>query len=268
MQLRLDERDVYAATGGRALDARNPPLLFIHGAGQDHSVWQLPARYFAWHGRAVIALDLPGHGRSEGPAVTTVAAAVRFIRRLMDALSLDGVAIVGHSMGSAIALETAAAFPARVTRLALLGAGMALPVNGALLAAASADPQAAIAMIVGWGHGPRARLGGNPAPGLWMAGAAAALLARAPAGVLSADLAACNAWSSGREAAQRVRCPTLVVIGARDAMTPPQVGEELARCLAAGRTARIADCGHMPMAEAPDATLDALIAFFCGQGRG
>jgi pimeloyl-ACP methyl ester carboxylesterase len=262
MLVRLDGQMVYAATGGRPLDARKPPLLFIHGAGQDHTSWQQPARYFAWHGHCVLAVDLPGHGRSDGPALASVPAAARFLGRLLDALSLDAVAIVGHSMGSAIALEAAAAFPARVRQLALLGAGIALPVNAALLAAARDRPEAAIAMIVGWGHGPRARLGGNAAPGLWMTGAAAALLARAPPGVLATDLAACSAWTSGREAAARVRCPALVVIGARDAMAPPAAGEELVSQLAAGRSVRIDACGHMLMAEAPEATLNALIAFF------
>src|SRR5215475_11523293 len=100
MLVRLDGQMVYAATGGRPLDTRKPPLLFIHGAGQDHTSWQQLARYFAWHGHCVLAVDLPGHGRSDGPALASVPAAARFLGRLIDALSLDAVAIVGHSMGS------------------------------------------------------------------------------------------------------------------------------------------------------------------------
>jgi pimeloyl-ACP methyl ester carboxylesterase len=262
MELELEGRKVYAATGGRSFDRRKPSLLFIHGAGQDHTVWQLPARYFAWHGYAAIALDLPGHGRSDGPPLQSIAAAASWIGRVMDCLGLGAAALIGHSMGAAIAIEAAAARAERISRLAVLGTGFAMPVNDALLAASLAAPEAAFAMIVGWGHGPRAKIGGNAAPGLWMTGFATALLSRNRPGVLHADLAACKAWTSGKEAASRVRCPALVLMGARDAMTPPSAGHALARCLAAGRSVSIADCGHMLMAEAPDATLDALIGFF------
>jgi len=262
MELELEGRRVYAATGGRPFNARKAAMLFVHGAGQDHSVWQLPARYFAWHGHGALALDLPGHGRSEGPPLATIGAAASWLARVMDAAGIAKATLVGHSMGAAIAIEAAAALQGRIARLALLGSGLAMPVNDALLTAALAAPEAAFAMIVDWGHGPRAKIGGNPAPGLWMTGGTLALLARSRPGVLHADLAACNGWTTGDVAAGRIGCPALVVIGARDAMTPPRAGHALARRLAHCRTVSIADCGHMPMAEAPDATLNALIDFF------
>jgi len=262
MELELEGRKVYAATGGRPFDARMPAMLFIHGAGQDHTAWQLPARHFAWHGHGALALDLPGHGRSEGPPLATIGAAASWLARVMDAAGIAKAALVGHSMGAAIAIEAAATFPERISRLALLGSGLSMPVNEALLTSALAAPEAAFAMIVDWGHGPRAKFGGNPAPGLWMTGGAQALLARSRPGVLYADLAACNGWTTGDAAAACVRCPALVVIGARDAMTPPRAGDALARRLTRCRTVSIAECGHMPMAEAPEATLDALIDFF------
>ena len=262
MKLELEGRTIYAATGGRPFDARKPAMLFIHGAGQDHTGWQLPARYFAWHGHGTLAVDLPGHGRSDGPVLPTIGAAASWVGRVMDTVGVATAAIVGHSMGAAIAMEAAATFPERISRLALLGSGLSMPVNEALLTSARAAPEAAIAMIVDWGHGTRAKFGGNPAPGLWMMGGAQALLARSRPGVLYADLAACNGWTTGDAAAGRIRCPALVVIGARDAMTPPRAGQALARRLTRCRTVSIAECGHMPMAEAPEATLDALIEFF------
>jgi pimeloyl-ACP methyl ester carboxylesterase len=88
MELELEGAKVYAATGGTPFDARKPAMLFIHGAGQDHTGWQLPARYFAWHGHGALALDLPGHGRSEGPALATIGAAASWLARVMDAVGI------------------------------------------------------------------------------------------------------------------------------------------------------------------------------------
>jgi pimeloyl-ACP methyl ester carboxylesterase len=261
MQLTVDGRGVYAATGGRPFDRAMPATLFLHGAGCDHTVWQLPARWFAWHGSSVLAADLPGHGRSEGPALRTILELAGWVGRLLDAAGVEAAALVGHSMGAAIALEAAAALGPRVHHLALLGTATSIPVHEDLLSAARDEPHRAYAMMTAWAHGLDAKLGGHPVPGLWMTGGTLALFARNAPGVLHTDLAACAAWKSGPEAAPRVRCPTLVVIAGNDVMTPPKAGHELARLLPAGRTVGIADSGHMLVAEKPDAVLDALIAF-------
>ena len=262
MQLKVDGRQVYAATGGRTFDAGKSAIVFLHGAGMDHTVWQLPARSFAWHGHSVLAPDLPGHGRSEGPALGSVAEMTTWVGRLLDAAGLREAALVGHSMGGAIALEAAAGMSERITRVALLGTAAAIPVHRDLLAAARGQPDTAYRMMTSWSFGTRAKMGGNPAPGLWMTGAAMALFARNTDGLLATDLEACNAWKTGAEAARKLRCPTLVLLGANDIMTPTRNGRELAGLIAGSRTITIEDCGHMMQAEAPDAVLDALIAFF------
>ena len=262
MELKLDGRTIYAATGGRAFDPARPAVLLVHGAGMDHTVWQLPARWLAWHGHSVLAVDLPGHGRSEGPVLGSVAELAQWLGRAMDAAGVERAAVVGHSMGGAIALEAAAALPERVTRLALLGTAPAIPVNAALLETAREASERAYQMMTAWAHGAAAKMGGHPVPGLWMTGGSLALFARNAPGVLAADLAACAEWTSGREAAARVHCPALVVTAAGDIMTPPRDGAELARLIPGARTVTLPDCGHMLVAEQPDATLDALIGFF------
>lgn len=262
MELLVDGRKVYAATGGRPFDPSKPVVIFIHGAGQDHCNWQLPARWFAWNGYAALAPDLPAHGRSEGPPLETIQDMARWLARLMDAAGVKGAGLVGHSMGGGIAVEAAAAFPERISRIALLGTSLSMPVNEALLTAARDAPEKAHQMITAWAHGPRAKVGGNPAPGLWMSGATMALLGRNRPGTLYAAFDACNRWKSGPEAAQRVRCPALVMIGASDSMTPPKIGRALAERISGSRVVTIPDSGHMMMAEAPDAVLDALIEFF------
>jgi pimeloyl-ACP methyl ester carboxylesterase len=262
MELNVDGRKVYAATGGRAVDPGRPAVLLVHGAGMDHTVWQLPARWLAWHGHAVLAVDLPGHGRSEGPVLTGVADMAQWLGRVMDAAGVQRAGIVGHSMGGAVALEAAAALPERVTRIALLATAAAIPVNKALLEAAQQAPERAYQMMTAWSHGPAAKMGGHPVPGLWMTGASLALLARNAAGVLFTDLAACATWGTGAAAAARVRCPALMVLAANDIMTPPRNGAELTRLITGSVSVTIPDCGHMLLAEQPDATLDALKGLF------
>jgi len=262
VELKVQGRKVHVATGGRPFDAAKPVVVFLHGAGCDHTVWQLPARWFAWHGHAVLAVDLPGHGRSDSPALASIAEMARWVGAVLDAAGVRQAALIGHSMGAAIALEAAAAMPERVTRIGLLGAAAAVPVHRDLLGAAKEAPERAYEMMTAWAHGTAAKLGRNPVPGMWMTGGTLALFARNRPGVLHTDLAACGAWTSGPEAARKVRCPALVVIAANDIMTSPKNGRELAGLIAGSRTLTVENCGHMLLSEAPDAVLDALIGFF------
>lgn len=261
MELTVNGRRVFAATGGRAFDPGSPAIVFVHGAGMDHTVWPLQARHFAHRGRAVLAIDLPGHGRSEGPALATIEVQGAWLLALMEAAGLASAALVGHSMGALAAFEAAAQGGPRVTKLALLGIAAPMPVHADLLAAAQAGRHEAMELISSWGFGRSAHLGGSRAPGLWMLGEGLRLLEHGPAGVLGVDLAACNAYRGADSATARVRCPTLLLSGEADIMTPPASAAALAQRLADARTATLSRAGHMMMIEQPDATLDALKAF-------
>lgn len=258
MELTVDGEAVYAATGGRDFGPARAVVVFVHGAGLDHSVWALQARYFAHHGRAVLAVDLPGHGRSKGPPLRTPGEMADWMLRLLDAAGVDEAALVGHSMGALAALESAARAPGRITALALLGVSMAMEVNSELLAAAKANRHLALDLVTAWGYGRAAHLGVNRAPGLWMMGGALRLLERAAKGVLYNDLAACDRYGEAKAAAAGVRCPVLLVLGRNDLMTPPQGGQELAQAIPGARAVVLEDCGHMLMVERPDEVLDAL----------
>lgn len=257
--LQLDGKAVFAATGGQPFDPAKPAVIFVHGAGMDHSVWALQTRYLAHHGRSVLAVDLPGHGRSDGPALASIDALADWLARLIEAAGCNQAALVGHSMGALAALACAARHPQRVAKLALLGVAPKMPVHPDLLAAAQDAPSKAAAMIVGWGHGAAAKLGGYPAPGVWITGGAQRLLERAPAGVLHDDLAACDAYAAGAEDAAQVGCPTLLILGAEDRMTPAKAGRKLADLVPGAALAELPGAGHMMMTEQPDATLDALL---------
>jgi pimeloyl-ACP methyl ester carboxylesterase len=258
MEFTVDGKRVYAATGGKPFDPKLPAVLFIHGAGGDHTVWALQTRWFAYHGRTVLALDLPGHGRSDGPALGSVADAAAWVGRLLDAAGLDKAALIGHSMGALISLATAAALPERVWGLCLVGASYPMGVNPELLAAAKANDHLAIDLVNAWGHGRRAHLGGATVPGLWMLGGGVRLQERAADGVLFADMNACDSYKSGDTDAAKIRCPTTVIAGDRDLMTPLRNARALAQKIQGAELVQLKNCGHMMMAEAPDALLDAL----------
>jgi pimeloyl-ACP methyl ester carboxylesterase len=258
MRLRVKDVDAFVATGGRAHDAGRSAVIFLHGAGLDHTVWALLARWFAHRGFAVLAPDLPGHGHSGGEPLTSIDAMADWVLALLDAAQVGTAALIGHSMGSLIALELAARHPDKVRALGLIGTAAAMPVSRELLDAAAANDHAAIDMVTIWGYGPRAGIGGSLAPGLWMTGGGVRLLERARAGVLFRDLAACNDYRDGLACAGRVKVPAILVLGDRDLMTPANAGRTLAAALPKARVATLAGAGHMLMSERPDEVLDAL----------
>ncbi len=262
MDLTVNRRKVFAATGGRPFEAALPTAIFLHGAGMDHTVWALQTRYFAHHGHGVLAVDLPGHGRSGGQALESVEAIADWLVRLMDKAKVATAAIAGHSLGAFAALDLAARHPARVRALALLGAAPRMPVNPDLLAAAQADDHLAFELVTDWGHGRAGHLGGNVAPGLWVLGGGERLLERSRPGVLYGDLQACDDYRDGLARAAQVACPTLLVLGAEDRMTPARAGRKLAGAIPGARVIEILGAGHMMMTEKPDETLDALRTVF------
>ena len=261
MRLQVADRDIYAYTGARALDAAVPTIVFVHGAANDHSVWALQSRYFAHHGCNVLAVDLPGHGRSPGEPLASVEAIADWIALLLDAAGIRSAALVGHSMGSLAVLECAARHPDRVRSIALVGPAVPMPVAESLLDAARRDDHLAFELINGWSYSAAKQLGGNKVPGVWLMGNALRLMERTAPGVLHVDLAACNGYAAGLASAPKVRCPSLVVLGARDIMAPPKNAQDLIRALTDARVITLADCGHAAMAEQPDAVLDALRGF-------
>ncbi|NDP43028.1 MAG: alpha/beta hydrolase [Aromatoleum sp.] len=261
MRLPVSGHAVYAYTGTRALDRAQPTVMFVHGAAQDHSVWALQSRYFAYHGRNVLAVDLPGHGRSDGESLASVEAIADWIPTLLDAAGVANAALVGHSLGALAVLECAARHPERVGSIALLGPAAPMPVSDALLEAAGRNDHLAYELITGWSFSAGKKLGGNPVPGMWMTGNALRLMERSKPDALATDLMACHIYANGLTAAAGVRCPALLILGARDIMAPTKAAQALIDALAQKRVVTLPDCGHSLMAEEPDAVLDALRAF-------
>lgn len=261
MIFEVDGKAAFAYTAAHAIDAARPTVMFVHAAGLDHSSFGLQSRYFGYHGRNVLALDLPAHGRSAGPALSSIEAIADWLSRVLKTLNLERATVIGHSMGSLAALEFAARYPGQCERIALIGTGYPMNVAAPFLEAARDNDYSAFDMHTIWGHGAQVALAANPNPGMWMYGDALARLERLAPGVLYADLKACNDYAGAEAAAAKVNCPALFILGRRDVMTPPRAARVLQERIAGAKAVEIGASGHTLMAEAPDAVLDALITF-------
>jgi len=260
MKFLVQQQPAYVYTGGKPFDAAKPCVVFIHGAANDHSVWTLQARYFAHHGWSALAVDLPGHGKSFGNAKQTIAQYSDWLINLLDNGGIANAVLVGHSMGSLVALDCAARHAARVSKLVLLGSSAPMPVSDVLLDAAKDNPAEAFDMLNIWGHAPQLKWGRNPTPGTSSMMAYKRLLEQSRPGVLFNDLSACHAFQPDDALFTAVNAPTLVIAGTRDMMTPAKSAQALALHIKA-RTVVLDDCGHAMMQEAPDKVLDALRGF-------
>ena len=258
MLVSVNGAEIFAATGGREFDSTLPTVVLLHGAGFDHTTWALHSRWFAHHGHGVLAPDLPGHGRSSGAPLASIAEMADWTAALIKAAGATRARLVGHSMGSLIALETAARHPAKVSGLSLIGTAATMTVGPDLLRAAEANDPAAIDMVSIWGLGFQAELGGSLAPGLWMHSGAQRVLEKCRPGVLFNDLSACNAYQGALAAAAKVAVPTTLILGERDMMTPAKAGKALAAAIPNARTIVLSGAGHMMMVERPDELLAAL----------
>ncbi len=265
MLLNVQGNAAYCYTGGKQFDPQLPSTVFIHGAQNDHSVWGLQTRYFAHHGFGVLAVDLPGHGRSKGAPLRSVEAIADWLIALLDAAGVERATLIGHSMGSLVALETIFKAPRRVSRIALVGTAFPMKVSDALLNAALNDEEAAIDMVNIWSHSTIAQKPSAPGPGFYVMGGSRRLMQRVAAlngeAVFHTDFQACNNYANGEAAARSVTCPALFVLGKNDLMTMPRASTALQAAMPHAEVALLDRCGHALMAEQPDAVLDALFAF-------
>lgn len=253
----------WAFTGGVPYDASRPAVLLLHGAAMDHSAWQWQSRYLAHHGFAVIAPDLPGHGRSPGTARTSVGALADWAADLLSALGRERAFVAGHSLGSLVALELAMRHPGRVSGLVLAGTSVPMPVGEAFLAAAKDDSPAAHAMQTTWGHARASALASSAVPGACLLNASRRLVERAAPGVQHAGLAACHAYAPDPARLASLALPVTVIAGRNDQMTPARAGEALARRIPGARFVLV-DAGHSMLSEAPREVLAAMRTALAG----
>lgn len=256
---------LYVYTGGKPFDPAQPTVVFIHGVLNDHSVWILQSRYLAHHGWNVLAIDQAGHGRSGGEPPASVQEASQTVLGLLDALKIERAALVGHSFGSLIALQTAADAPSRVSHLVMVGTAYPMRVSPALLDTSLNQPQKAIDMVNVFSHSTLAPPPSALGPGTWLHGGSRALMRRVLASnprvnVFHRGFQACDRYDEGEQAMDRVQCPTLFILGAQDQMTPPKAAKALTERARHGKTVLL-KAGHSLMTEDPDGVLHALVGF-------
>jgi pimeloyl-ACP methyl ester carboxylesterase len=268
MYIQVNNQDIYTYTAGKTLDPAKPTVVLIHGVLNDHSVWILQSRYLANHGFNVLAIDLPGHGKSAGSCPRSVQEAAEFVIALLDAAHIDKAALVGHSWGSLIAMHAASIAPLRVTHLAMVATAYPMKVSPALLDNALKKPQDAINMVNTFSHSTLAPPPSSLGPGTWLYGGSKALMRRVlqsnpHENLFHLGFTACNDYAQGFEAFSDVessKLAILFIVGKYDQMTTPKAAQGLINAAPRAQVVTV-DAGHQLMSEAPDATLAALFTF-------
>jgi len=242
-----DEEIYYAYHASPRLEA--PSLILVHGAGGNHQQWGNAIRSLG--AANVHAVDLPGHGRSGGAGRSTVADYAASIVDFMDALQLEQAIVAGHSMGGATAMRVALDYPHRVSGLVLVATGARLRVVPAILSGTLSDFENTIKLICEWAYS-------RHAPPELVRQGEMQMLDVAPQ-VIHDDFAACDAFDIMKRLGE-IRCPTLVICGTEDALTPPKYSTFLAEGIDGAELKIVEGAGHMVMTEKPDAVAAAIEA--------
>lgn len=269
MYLQVNGASSYCYNGGKPFDPAKPTVVFIHGVLHDHSVWILQTRYLAHHGWNVLAVDLPGHCRSEGEAPSSVEEAADFVGALLDAAGVHQAALVGHSWGSLIAMEAAARLKDRVTHVVLVGTAFPMKVSPALIEASLNEPEKGMRMINVFSRSTLAAPPSALGPGTWVYGGSLALNRRVlrsnpKVNVFHRGFVACDSYQGGEAAMAALTCPVLFLLGGLDQMTSPKAAQGLIKAAqAAGQRVQVVTLpvGHHQMTETPDQTLFAIRDF-------
>lgn len=263
-QIEFESRRAAYQHGGVDWQDGQRTVVFLHGAGMDHTVWQQQSRALAHGGYNVAAVDLPGHGESEDlPGIENIADYADWVVGFLNAAGVAKAVLVGHSLGGSIAIDLAARHPGRVEALVLIGVGQEMKVAPQLLDDTKNNTGRAWDFITAYTHGKPTHAGGAPTPGQWMMGSAMALLHACPGEVLHRDFKVCDGWD-GKPLVKAITCPALVTTGRGDRMTPPKVVAALAGAIPDARYQVFEHAGHMVQTEDPRGLLKVLKDFLAG----
>jgi len=262
VKFKVNNEEVFASTGGRPFDQNKPLIIFVHGSGLTHMCWVLQTRYFAFHGYNVLAIDLPGHGLSEGNSLKSIEDMADWISDVIDAVEFNEASLVGHSQGCLVTVECAYRYPGKIKTLSLVGGACSIPMNPELLTLAEKGDSKAVNLMMDWAHGPSGHFGGHPVPGLYHINTGSMLIhSKKIQDTLGVDFRACDNYKNGFEAAKKLSLPTVNILADQDRMCPIKEGKKLADSIKGCELYVIDNCGHMMLLEEADKTLKVLRKF-------
>jgi pimeloyl-ACP methyl ester carboxylesterase len=232
-----------------------PPLVLIHGAGGNHLSW--PPELRRLPDVRVFTLDLPGHGKTEGPGRQSIEDYASSIVRFLDEAGIARAVFAGHSMGGAIALSLALDFPERVCGLGLIATGSRLPVAPAILENAATAPTFLLAVKT------LQQSFISPQTSPQLMDTIFKQLAANRQALLYSDLLACDRFDVTSRL-DAIRTPALVVCGLEDKLTPVRYSEALATCIPGAALQTVDEAGHMIILEQPQRLAKLLNVFMIG----
>jgi pimeloyl-ACP methyl ester carboxylesterase len=244
-----------SAAGDSEFDPAKPSVVFIHGAANDHGVWapvlqqSAEKRYFPESN--LLAVDLPGHGQTFAEAKTSIEAYADWLINFLDNGAIKAATLVGHSMGSLIALDVARRYPDRVARLGLIGTALPMPVSDAVTQMVQTDPAAACDQLTRWNFYLRKNADGSfppPSPAMQVY---RSLLAAARPGVMATDLAACARYQLDDATIAAITTPTFILASENDKMTSAAAATSLSTRLPNAKLTMLSGVGHSMMQETP-----------------
>jgi pimeloyl-ACP methyl ester carboxylesterase len=233
-------------------------VVLVHGAAMDGTVWRYQADALSRAGFSPIAVDLPGHGGSEGEPSVTIRGYAGWLLAYLSVLD-EPVHLVGHSMGALVVLEATGARPDRVKSVTLVGVADRMPVNPDLLTGAAANDLTVSATMGSWMHARQPV--GRPE---WQVRDTVEIIERSRPGIAFADLTACNDYRGAAAVAANVSVPMLLVLGDQDVMTRPSAAEPIANAAPDATTVIVEGAGHLLFVERPDVVNEALVGFLSG----
>jgi pimeloyl-ACP methyl ester carboxylesterase len=239
----VDNKKVFASDAGQDIDKNKATIVLLHGSGLSHIVWSLTEQYLSNQNYNVVAIDLPGHGNSEGNCLKSIEEISNWLEKVFNKLNISQITIIGHSQGCLEMLEYYSKFPKKVKSLIFVSGTYRMPVNQDLIDFAEAGDDQAVNLMMKWGYeGSKKFIGGNPVEKIINS-------PRDIREVLAVDLVACNNYKNGSEALKSISCPVLLIFGELDKMVNLEKGKKFADLIPNSKVHTIKNCGHMIMFE-------------------
>jgi len=261
MYIELNQKKVFASTGGKQFDPKKPSVLFIHGSGLDHTFWGLHSRFFAFRGYSVLCIDMPGHTNSDGPSLESIEEMADCVNEVTSEIGAKNISVVGHSQGCLVSIELASRYPDEINSVSLIASGYETPVNSFLLDSAKNEPKTALNKMISWGFGEAGHLYQGTIPGNSMLIGGYKVMGGNP-DELHKDLVACNNYKAGKDAAGKIKASCQLILAGQDLMAPKKSSMALAEALPPSRELTIIkESGHMLPLESPNKCRDLLKTF-------